>query len=110
MNVPPSGSSTLYVPTTIASVQRAVNLLSAGNTVFVKTGAYATETVNVPVDNATANVEAGATGFSFTLDSGIANFNLAGAGAVDVTGNNLANNIGAKTGNNVINAGAGAVA
>ena len=50
-----------------ASVQRAVDLASAGNTINVQSGAYGDGAVSVNPDNLTVDVEAGISGFSLQL-------------------------------------------
>jgi len=89
--------------TTEADVQRAVDLAAAGNTVWVQTGAYAAGDATTTVDNLTVNVEAGVTGFTgLVLDGSVANGTLAGAGSVNLTGNDADNDLTGNDGDNVI--------
>ncbi|MDB9412574.1 beta strand repeat-containing protein [Microcystis aeruginosa] len=112
--------------TTTADVQRAVSASGAGQTVWVKTGAYTPGTATTAFENLTVNAEAGVTGFTgLVLDTGVVNGTLAGAGSINLTGNAgdnvLTGNDGANllqgnggndalaggTGNDTLNGGAG---
>ncbi|MCZ8276209.1 MAG: right-handed parallel beta-helix repeat-containing protein [Microcystis sp. LE19-4.1E] len=74
--------------TTTADVQRAVSAAGAGQTVWVKTGAYTPGTATTAFENLTVNAEAGVTGFTgLVLDTGVANGTLAGTGSINLTGN-----------------------
>lgn len=98
-------------PATAASVQNAVTAASAGDTVWVQTGAYAAASATATVNNLTVNVPTGVTGFTgVTLDAAVTNgsVTLSGDGAANLTGNVGNNVLTGNAGGNTLNGGAGA--
>ena len=96
--------------TTVAAVQRAVDVAAAGETVSVKTGAYAAGTATVAVNNLTVDVPAGVTGFTgLVLDAAVTNGNLTltGAGTATLTGNAGNNALVGNGGDNNLTGGGG---
>ncbi|MFM9052488.1 MAG: hypothetical protein ACKOKF_09290, partial [Bacteroidota bacterium] len=82
------------------SIQTAVNTAASGDTIRLATGSYGAGAVTIPTSGLIIDIPSGATGFSFTLNAGIAKLQLMGAGAVNVTGNDAVNSL---TGNDGVN-------
>ncbi|MCZ8088102.1 MAG: hypothetical protein O9257_12360, partial [Brevundimonas sp.] len=106
-------------PATQASVQNAVSAASAGDTVWVQTGAYAAGSATATVNGLTVNVPTDVTGFTgVVLDASVTNGNVSvsGDGAANLTGNagnnlltgNASGNVlTGNDGNDTLNGGAG---